>query len=173
MRNPDLVNVIFEKTLKPSPMVEFTVNSELGPFLVSSSRSFIWRDTPKREHGKEFVLAAVRELSSNPQAEAISAVIERSLEEEWGSVFPFTKEGFEQCLEYLQDLEADILVNGDDEIDYDEDRLIRTEWVPPGCAVFLAEDRRQVGDFVIFERTDYGAACLFNTVYGMAFATDV
>ena len=173
--NPDLVNMLFTNKLKPSPMVEFTVNPELKPFLITSSRSYLWREDAKREDNHYIVLSAVRPLKDNPQAEAIAAIIERSVSEEWGSVHPFSEEGFEACLDYLEDLggEVDILVNAEDEVPFGEEYLTRTSWVPKRCAVFVPRDRRLLGDALVFEKTDLGSLCLFNVVLGVAFAIDV
>lgn len=169
----ELLNMVFTQIEKVPPFVAFTVNPELGPFLVSSSRSFLWRPSAKKEaDGKYIVLSATRTISDNPQAEILAALVQRSLAEDWGNVFEATPDGFEEALGHMNDFEGeiDVLVNTNDTIDFDieEDLLTRTTWVPPKTLIVVPRDRRLLGDLLVFERTDYWAAVVYNAMNGLS-----
>lgn len=80
-------------------MMEFAVNPETAPFLVSSTRAVMWI-TPR----KPAVRAAVRPMQDVGAffREVVDAVAEVGAEAEWGNVQPFTAEGVVQALGHVR-----------------------------------------------------------------------
>lgn len=162
---------IFIHNSKPPTYLEVPVNPELKPFLVTSSRSFVW--TERIQNDK--VWTVPRELGDNIQAEIVAEVVTKSHAEQWGNLFPMTTDGFNGAVDRLRKsgfVEIDVLINANSNVEsYDEENvtLVRTGWVPLGCAVFVPEQREYVGNLIFFEGGK-GSICVHNSRYGMAVA---
>lgn len=101
--NTPLLQVLTFENRKPGKlplMMEFPVNAQLVPILVSSTRSTIWLD---RLH-KNKVRAAMRDVPDDGLffREVLDAVEEKSLKEGWGSVLPMTEEGLREAMDHLR-----------------------------------------------------------------------
>ena len=90
---------------KGSAMVlEFPVDSRLGPYLVSmgavKSDPALWL---RRSHGGK-VRAAPRDISLFDWfVEVIVAVTEKSRAEGWGNVQPLSKKGIQKCIDHVRE----------------------------------------------------------------------
>lgn len=149
----ELVN--FDTTVKQtrrgpsSPLLmEFPVNPELAPFLVSSTRAVQWVS-----HASDtgLVRAAVRKRQ-NLESEAVAAVVSMGQEAEWGNVHPLTTDGVKRCIDHLLYYEIaplEILVASDTDMEGIElpqgVRVVDTPWMPLNALAVVPVDRGLLG----------------------------
>jgi hypothetical protein len=127
-------------------LMEFPVNPELAPFLVSSSRSVTWVQKASKEG---LVRAAVRPRAGL-EAETIAAIVELSPSLEWGNVHPLTTLGIEACVAHLNSYglaELEMLVSPLTDLTEVETSVPRVQvpWMPVNAAVLVPVDRSFVG----------------------------
>lgn len=160
-------------------MMEFKVNLETGPFLVSSTRGVLWV-SPREPK----VRAAFRVVK--PEAlfqDVIQAVLSAGVSSEWGNVHPLTTAGVIGAIAYVRSYELptlEILMHPDvaglpvsvQEVDGE---VIRTlcglpvelaDWLPMNTLVILPQDRDYVGFFLSYEGR--GVAVVHNASRGIA-----
>lgn len=128
-------------------MTEVPVEPELAPFLVTSTKAVVW---VTRAVGG-VVRSAIRTVNPNTHfAELVEAVVVKSKEEGWGSVFPLTPEGAQQGLAYLQwhgfnDLTLLTTEGSPDFNPPEQVGVVLAPWLPAGTAVLVPTDREYVG----------------------------
>jgi hypothetical protein len=160
-------------------MMEFRVNPETGPFLVSSARSVFWVT-----HHDSKVRAAFRPIHPPTFfAEVVEAVAQTGAEARWDNVHPLTEDGLRQAIAHVlsYDLPSpEILAHPDAPFEFrttesaeGEKRethlgcvVQRADWLPPGTVVVLPQDREFVGFVLMSEGT--GLAVVHNASRGMA-----
>jgi hypothetical protein len=142
-------------------LMSVSVSAELdGPFLVSSSKSFIWV-ADKFPSG--VVRLAVRKATlPGLWEESISFVQQMSLSQGWGSAAPATREGARNVVSHLSDYglsEVEAVVSpGFDTSTLPPSISVQEEaWVTPGWALILPLDRSFLG--TSFDFGD-GQACM-------------
>lgn len=156
METPNLLEFVnFDATVKQtrrgaaSPLLmEFQVNPELGPFLVSSTRSVQWVSHASKTG---MIRAAVRKRHQIEE-DVVAAVISMGTEMQWGNVHPLTTEGVRSCVEHLRYYELDpleILVASDTDLEGVElpegVQALRADWLPADALVVVPVDRGYVG----------------------------
>jgi hypothetical protein len=128
-------------------MMEFSVNPELAPFLVSSTRSVLW---VSQAGSSGNVRAAVRDRHSLEE-ELIVAVTEMGIRADWGNVHPLTTDGVKACVDHLDFygvglVEAFVAPDTDvSEVDFKGLTCTQAEWVPKDSVVVVPIDRGFVG----------------------------
>ena len=110
-------------------MMEFQVNAELAPFLVSSTRSVQWVSNTS-ETGT--IRAAIRKRHGI-ESEIVGAIIDAGLQAEWGNIHDLTTEGVLKCLEHVASYELAPL-----EIIVAEDTNLEGIEIPEGVNVLMA-----------------------------------
>lgn len=156
-RHPNLLNVVRTDSFGPRKggvplLVEFQVNPETAPFLVSSSRSFTWV-TPKANR----IRSAVRTLDSGGTEDVfrqlINIVADTGASGQWGNVHPYTPVGFDAArghLSYYDLVDVEVVAHPDTDVaPLELDFALRAPWVPVGWAVVLPTDRDFVGFVVV------------------------
>ena len=155
MSNSNLLEIIsFDDTIKTTrrgrvqpQMMEFQVNPELAPFLVSSTRSVLWVD---KAGSSENVRAAVR-ARRGLEADLIAAIAEMGTRVEWGNVHPLTTMGVKACVDHLRFYGLDqleVLVAPDtdiEDVDFKKLKILEASWLPLDVAVLVPVDRGFVG----------------------------
>ena len=156
MGTPNLLELVnFDSTLKkmrrgasPPLLMEFQVNPDLGPFLVSSTRSVQWVSHASKTG---MVRAAVRKRQQI-EADVVAAVVSMGTEAEWGNIHPLTTEGVASCVAHLRYYELDlleILVASDTDmegVDLPEGvGVLEADWLPQNALVVIPVDRSFVG----------------------------
>lgn len=129
-------------------MIEFQVNPDIAPYLVSSLTSVVWVDHASKA---STIRAAVRKRGGI-EADMVAAVVEMGQQADWGNVHSLTSEGIVACVEHLRyyGLEAvEILVALDTDlagIDLPADIPRRdAPWLPREVVVVVPADRGFVG----------------------------
>ena len=91
-----------ERNKKALPLyMEYKVNPEMAPYLVSSSNAVMWIEEAF-EGG--LVRTAVRKVTPGQVFwEAVKAVIVRGRESQWGNIHPFTPEGLAAAIEHVDE----------------------------------------------------------------------
>ena len=86
--------------------LEWPVNPELAPFLISSSTSLMWIE---EAHPGDQVRVAVRKISSPGEIfwSIVEAIGERGERDKWGNVHPFTEEGVLAAVDHVTSYELD------------------------------------------------------------------
>jgi len=144
-------------------ILEFYVDPQTAPYLVSASRGVLWINDPFPGN-TPFIKAAVRNgvLPGDIFREAAKAIFSKSMEMKWGSAQPFTKDGLDAALGYVSSYSvgsSDVLVSSGSRLpggqfpDWIKDREIGenlrlAEWVPSNCAVVVPSDRSFLGMLV-------------------------
>jgi hypothetical protein len=155
MANTGLLEVVnFDDTIKSTrrgrvqpQMMEFQVNPELAPFLVSSTRSVVWVE---QAGSQDQVRAAVR-ARRGMESELIVAIAEMGARAEWGNVQPLTTAGIKACCNHLKFYgleQVECLVAPDtniEAIDFKDLNVIQASWVPFDAVVVVPVDRGFVG----------------------------
>jgi len=156
MGTPNLLELVnFDQTVKhtrrgaaPPLLMEFQVNPDLGPFLVSSTRSVQWVSHASKTG---MVRAAVRKRQQI-EADVVGAVVSMGTEAEWGNIHPLTTEGVRSCVNHLRYYELEpleILVASDTDMEGiempPEVPVIHAEWLPLNALVVIPVDRGFVG----------------------------
>lgn len=144
-------------------ILEFHVDPQTAPYLVSSSKGVMWIEDPLQGE-PPFIKAAVRK-GVNPGdifCEASKAIFAKATEMQWGSAQPFTEEGLAAAIDHVSSYSVgslDILVSPkpilgggtlplwirDREIG---ENLRAAEWVPDNCIVVVPSDRSFLGMLV-------------------------
>jgi hypothetical protein len=132
----------------PPLMMEFQVNPELAPFLVSSTRSVQW---VAGASGTGMLRAAVRKRQGI-ESDVVGAILQMGREAEWGNVHPLDSEGVRRCVEHVAyyDLApVEILVASDTDLDGvslpEGVNVLHAEWLPRDVLVVVPVDRGFVG----------------------------
>jgi len=151
-------------------MMEVPIDPNLdGPFLVSSTKDFLWI-TKVFPNGS--LRAAVRPVPLRALfEEATRCVAAQSKVAQWGSLHPPTKEGLVEVLAHLAeyDLMSVEVLHGPG---FNEDLLsfeipfCEVEWVPEGWALLVPTDRAFVGTAFDFGDGGY-AVVLHNAPRGV------
>lgn len=135
-------------------MLEFKVNAECAPYLVSSSHGLVWVE---QAHPGDIIKAAVREIRSPGDVfeEAVRTIAVEGRAREWGNVHPYTQDGLQAAVSHLESYDFDdleILTRpvGKTVPWLQADALggvpVRhTAWVPKGWLVVVPKDREFVG----------------------------
>lgn len=154
--NNNLLEVLnFDSTVKQTRrgaaapmMMEFQVNEELAPFLVSSTRSVQWVHNTS-QHGT--IRAAVRKRQGI-ETEVLAAIITQGQEMQWGNVHPLTTEGVRKCVEHVASYDLtplEILVAEDTdlgEVELPADIAVsQVPWMPVDALAVVPVDRGFVG----------------------------
>jgi hypothetical protein len=155
MSNANLLEVVnFDDTVKNTrqgrvqpQMMEFQVNSELAPFLVSSTRAVLWVESAGSSDNVRAAIRARRGL----ETELLAAVVEMSERCSWGNTQPLSTMGIKNCVDHLQFYgleQVEVLVAKDTDvtgIDFKKLRVVEANWVPVDAAVVVPVDRGFVG----------------------------
>ena len=155
MNGTNLLEVVnFDDTIKNThkgrmtpQLLEFQVNADLAPFLVSSTRSVMWID---KAGTQDQVRAAVRDRRGL-ESEIIVAIAEMGARARWGNVQPLTTAGIRQLRDHLAFYElkdVECLVAPDtslEGVDFKDLNVIEAPWVPLDAVVMIPVDRGYVG----------------------------
>lgn len=147
-------------------MMEFPVNPELAPFLVSSSKAVLW---VRSYNG--CVKAAVRKTNDLPSYfwEVTTAVIEEGRGADWGNIHPLSKAGIQAAIAHVEEYgleDLELLANpdtnwGEIEPSWEvaEDNipmalmgkpLQSAPWLLPNTVLVVPKDRAFVGFVMLF-----------------------
>jgi hypothetical protein len=152
-------------------MMEFPVNPELGPFLVSSTRSVLWVNKVSRDSR---VRAAVRARAGLEQ-EIVASIVDFGTRSEWGNVHPLTSHGVAECVAHLKSYgfdEIEALVSSATSLDgitLGDLALEIADWMPIDCMLILPIDRSFVGTMAVV-REGQVMCVVHNASRGMAVA---
>lgn len=131
-------------------LMEFTVNPDTGPFLVSSTKSFVWVN-PKTDK----VRAAIRAVGDSGLDGLFSAIVQEVASTgqdcNWGNVHPLSPKGLHDAVAHLSEYgldsvnliahtNTDVVVLGSR-----SESVERADWVPDGWVVVVPSDRDFVG----------------------------
>jgi len=157
VRHPNLLNVVRTDSFGPRKgvvplLVEFQVNPETAPFLVSSSQSFAWV-TPKGNR----VRSAVRTLGQGGPEDVFRQlshiVADTGSTGQWGNVHPYTPAGLAAAqghLSYYDLVDVEVVAHPDTDVTpLGLEFALRAPWVPAGWAVVLPSNRDFVGFMVV------------------------
>lgn len=168
-------------------MLEFPVNPELSPFLVSSSRGLLWVGA---HEGR--VRAATRKVENLTDyfLEVVQEVAEIGQREKWENVYPLTKAGIQGAIDHLNfyDLkELEILAHPETEWGKIESEwgaqegnktvplallglpLQPAPWLPPNTVLVIPRDRQYVGFVLLYQ--ELICSVIHNASRGIGIAT--
>lgn len=149
--------------LRAPELMEFEVNPEQTPFLISSTKSVLWMD---ELFAGNRIRAAVRDRQGI-EIDILKAIAIRGHQEGWKNIQPLTSKGIYRCVEHLQahnltDNEALLSPQTDiSDVECGSLPLVRASWVPVGAVVVLPKERRFVGTLGTFGK-DRALALAYN-----------
>lgn len=153
----NLLNVVRTDSFGPRKgsvplMVEFRVNPETAPFLVSSTRSFVWV-TPKQDKLRTAIRSLDETGIEGVFQTLITNIAETGADGKWGNTHPFTPAGLKAAhahLSYYDLAEVEVLAHPETDVEpLGLDVCLRATWVPVGWALVLPLDRDFVGFIVV------------------------
>lgn len=145
----DLLKRLPMKTKGKNPlMMEFPVNPETSPYLVTAAGSsrLLWIPNPKGSTVRAGVrYSGDQDTIFNMIAKEIALV---GTQNNWGNVHPFTDQGLRKAAEYLKYYgfeDLDVLC-GSSSLPFSTDFTVHhCKWLAEGCAVLVPKDRAFVG----------------------------
>jgi len=154
----NLLNVVRTDSFGPRKgsvplMVEFRVNPETSPFLVSSTRSFVWV-TPKSDRVRAAIRMTDGDGIEGVFRDMVTTIADTGAAGRWDNVHPYSPTGLAAArahLAYYDLKETEVLAHPDTDttpLRVADDAVIRSTWVPAGWAVVLPTDREFVGFLV-------------------------
>lgn len=156
----------------PPLMLEFSVNPETSPMLVSMTRHMAWVSPSKPS-----VRAAVmRTTPDHLFWLVVQSVISMNRTAKWGSYQPLSPNGIRQSAEYLKSYgltNFELLIGPNTRIPRLTDPLytsipqIEAGWLPQGFAVMVPVDRNYVGFCMQQTGTDRMLAVVHNACRGI------
>ena len=169
-------------------IMEFKVNPESAPYLVSSSTGLMW--IPE-VHPGGIIKAAVRRDATPGDLfySVLKEVVLRGVQDQWGNTLPFTEDGVRKAIEYVKsyDLEdLEILIPRIRSEGVKAGPVSRPEWlnpnnfkipmrpstwIPDKCVVVVPREREFVGVLGHLDAKSV-VVCVHNPSRGMAFACD-
>lgn len=167
-----LLEVIQINTNKTPIMMSSPIAPELdGPFLVSSTKGFVWVDN---KFPGNFIRSATRETFPEVLFQGcLEEISKKSQENEWGSVKPLSMKGLQESIVYLSYYgfsEFDVFFN-EEETRTEFEKLDNVfyswrGWVPKGQAVVAPTDKSYLGTLYSFGKGTY-ACCVHNPSRGL------
>lgn len=167
-------------------ILEFHVDPQTAPYLVSASKGVMWIDEPFAGDSP-FIKAAVRKgiTPGDIFTEAAKAIFAKATEMKWGSAHPFTEEGLSAAIDHVSSYSLgslDIIVSPRPLLDggtlpqWIRDRelgenLRAAEWVPENCAIVIPSDRSFLGMLVHLSPLSTAMA-IHNAARGFAMCWD-
>lgn len=152
-------------------MMEFQVNPETNPFLVSSARSLMWVNAYNKK-----VRAAFRPLDpAKLFRDVVATVEEAGVNRQWGNVHPLTEDGLTAAIAHIlsYDLPApEIIAHPACTFTFPKElfrgcRIQRADWLAEDVAVVVPQDRDFVG-FVLLTVENKGLAVIHNASRSIA-----
>ena len=154
----NLLNVVRTDSFGPRKgsiplIVEFRVNPDTAPFLVSSSRAFVWV-TPKGDRIRTAIRLADEGGLDGVFREIITTIADTGATGRWDNVHPYSPEGLTAArahLAYYDLKDVDVVAHPDTDtgpLRLAGGAVVRAPWVPAGWVVVLPTDREFVG-FVV------------------------
>ena len=167
-----LLEVIQINTKKSPIMMSSPVAPELdGPFLVTSTKGFVW---VIEKFPGNFIRSATRKANPNEVfSGVVKSILDKSLDDNWGSVKPLTYKGLQESILYLSYYgfsEFDVFFNSKEDFKQFE-RLENVyyswqDWVPKGQAVVAPVDKSYLGTLYSFGKGNF-ACCVHNPSRGI------
>jgi len=136
-------------------MMEFKVDPQLAPFLVSSSSSVMWVSSVSSEGNiRAAVRRGVKEVGFLFQ-EMVEAITSMGREAKWGNVHEFSTDGVKLAIQHVQSYDltkVEILIHRNSlkelfgkEMEFEGVPVQPVNWLKEGTAIVLPRDRSYVG----------------------------
>ena len=168
-----LVQKVDVETDKIPLMIEVDVDPTIAPYLVSTTKSFLWLEQPLRDN--KLRVAIRKETLDQLYGEIVQNIYEMGGTSSWGNSFPLTKDGVQKAIAYLEyyDIqEVDILCGMADPLNlgtvFGKHTVTPVSWLAD-CYIVLPKDRAYFGSMSDFGNGNY-AILIHNPSRGIAFS---
>ena len=168
-----LVQRIEIKTDRVPLMIELPVDPTIAPYLVSTTKSFLWLVQPLRDN--KLRVAIRKENLDQLFGEVVQNIYEMGLENSWENSYTLSKDGVQKAIEYLQYYgikEIEILCGESDPLSlgsrYGKYSVTKVSWLSD-CYVAIPKDRSYFGSLTDFGSDNY-AILIHNPSRGIAFS---
>lgn len=149
-------------------LVEFAVHPSLAPYLVSTSKGYLWVDRASKTG--QVRAQPVSWGDEKASKDAISMILERAQSEDWGAVFPASPEGLQEissAMRFFHPAEVQVF-RGMDTPDL-LSGIPQVSWVPEGILVFVPKHRGWLA--TAYDIHGQSAYVIDNAAAGIAFLT--
>lgn len=168
-----LLQVVKIETKKPPIMLELPVDPSISPYLISSTKSLIWRE---KAFPNNMVRVAIRKDSAeNLYSEVVQAIYDVGIECGWENSYPLSKLGLGKAISYLKYYGIDkleILSSDTNPLslgsDFDGVKVRVVDWLN-NCYAVVPIDKSYLGSISDFGG-DYYAVLVHNPSRGIAFS---
>lgn len=169
-----LVNTVEIKTDKVPLMVEMEIDPSIAPYLISTTKSFLWLDQPLRNN---LVRVAIRKENLEQLfGEIVQNIYEMGVERKWENTYALTKQGLRKAIEYLHYYgieKVEILSSESNPLNlgksFDKAKVSTVSWLSD-CYAVVPKDRFYFGSVSDFGDQRY-AVLIHNPSRGIAFSS--
>lgn len=168
-----LVQIIDVKTDRVPLMIELSVDPTIAPYLVTTTKSFLWLLQPLRDN--KLRVAIRKESLDQLFGEVVQNIYEMGVENSWENSYSLSKEGLQKAISYLQYYgikEIDILCGESDPLSlgshFGKHSVVKVSWLSD-CYVAIPKDRSYFGSLTDFGSDNY-AILIHNPSRGIAFS---
>ena len=168
-----LLQKIEVKTDRTPLMIELPVEPKIAPYLVSTTKSFLWLHQPLRDN--KLRVAIRKENLDQLYGEIIQNIYEMGVNSSWGNSHTLSKEGLQKAIDYLRYYgikEVEILSSETDPLslggNFGKYPITKVNWIAD-CYIVLPKDRSYFGSMTDFGSDKY-AILIHNPSRGIAFS---
>lgn len=154
-------------------MIELPVDPTIAPYLVSTTKSFLWLEKPLRNN--KLRVAIRKESLDQLFGEIVQNIYEMGVDSSWGNSYALSKEGIQKSIEYLQYYgikEVEIFTSENDPLSlgavFGKYAVTKVNWLSD-CYVVLPKDRSYFGSMTDFGSDNY-AILIHNPSRGISFS---
>ena len=169
-----LVEITEIKTDKAPLMIEVQVDPSIAPYLVSTTKSFLWLDRPLR--GGMLRVAVRKENLDQLFGEIVQNIYEMGVDSKWENTHPLTKKGLDKAIDYLKYYgisDVEILSGDTDPLklgkSFKKCKVTKVSWLND-CYAVVPKDRSYLGSATDFGDGKY-AVLIHNPSRGIAFSS--
>ncbi len=168
-----LLQKIEVKTDRVPLMIELPVDPTIAPYLVTTTKSFLWLVQPLRDN--KLRVAIRKENLEQLFGEVVQNIYEMGVSSSWGNSSPLSRDGIQKSIEYLQYYgitEVEILCCETDPLSlgshFGKYSVTRVDWLSD-CYIVIPKDRSYFGSMTDFGSDNY-AILIHNPSRGIAFS---
>tara|TARA_B100000963_G_scaffold317647_1_gene298204 strand:- start:451 stop:918 length:468 start_codon:yes stop_codon:yes gene_type:complete len=154
-------------------MLELPVDPSISPYLISSTKSLMWRD---KAFPNNVVRVAIRKDDvENLYSEVVQAIYETGVDNSWENSYPLSKSGLGKAVSYLKYYgisDVEVLSSEDDLLElgssFNGVTVSKVSWLNKSYVV-VPKDRSYLGSITDFGDNKY-AILIHNPSRGISFS---
>lgn len=154
-------------------MIELPVDPKIAPYLVSTTKSFLWLEQPLRNN--KLRVAIRNETLDQLYGEVVQNIYEMGVDSSWENSYSLSKDGVRKAIGYLQYYgikDVEILCCETDPLSlgssFESYSVTKVSWIKD-CYIAVPKDRSYFGSMTDFGSDKY-AILIHNPSRGISFS---